>query len=59
MNHSKRLAIFALTALLAVALEGCAPKVGSDEWCTNLKAKPKGEWTLDEATDYAQHCLLK
>lgn len=49
--------------LLAVAtltlLAGCAPEVGSKAWCQNLEAKPKGDWTVNEAADYARHCLFK
>lgn len=42
-----------------VFLSGCSAEVGSDAWCADLKEKPKGEWTANEATDYAKHCLLK
>jgi hypothetical protein len=44
---------FLLTQLIA-----CSAEVGSDEWCANLKQKPKGEWTANEAKDYAKHCLF-
>jgi hypothetical protein len=50
-----RLLLLWLLALSA----GCAPDVGSERWCENLKAKPKGDWTANEATDYAKHCLFK
>jgi len=40
-------------------LVACSPEVGSDKWCKNLKEKPKGEWTANEAKDYAKHCILK
>ncbi len=40
-------------------LSACAPEVGSDAWCKKLAAKPKGDWTVNEATDYTKHCLLK
>lgn len=52
----KKLAI----ALSCIALvTACAPEVGSKEWCDQLKEKPKGDWTANEATDYAKHCLFK
>lgn len=51
--------MLALTALLALSLGGCAPEVGSDKWCANLKGKPKGDWSLNEATDYTKHCIIK
>jgi hypothetical protein len=47
------LAMLAVGALLA----GCAP-VGSARWCANMKAKPKGDWTTNEAVDFAKHCVL-
>lgn len=48
-----------LFLLVAVVLPGCAPEIGSDEWCQNLKEKPKGDWSANEATDFAKHCLFK
>ncbi len=44
--------------LLAFALAGCAPEIGSDAWCAEMKAKPKGEWTVNEAGDFARHCVF-
>ena len=43
---------------LAGAVSACSPKVGSEEWCNDLKEKPKGDWTANEATDFAKHCLM-
>lgn len=40
------------------ALGGCAPEVGSKEWCVQLKEKPKGDWTANEATDFTKHCIF-
>ena len=48
----------ALAALLAL-VAGCAPKVGSPEWCESIKEKPKGEMTMNEAKDFAKHCVFK
>lgn len=48
-----------LLMLGAIWLSGCSAEVGSDAWCADLKEKPKGEWTANEAADYAKHCLLK
>lgn len=47
-------------ALLAVFsfLSACSPEVGSEEWCEDLKAKDKTKWTLEEAGDFAKHCVL-
>jgi hypothetical protein len=30
-----------------------------DRWCANLKEKPKGDWSINEATDDAKHCIFK
>lgn len=59
MDTTIRFVTLVLAAMLALSLGACAPEVGSDEWCANLKEKPKGEWTLNETTDYAKHCLIK
>ena len=40
------------------ALGACSPEVGSKAWCEDMQEKPKGEWTANEAGDYAKHCLL-
>ncbi|WP_408607710.1 DUF3012 domain-containing protein [Enterovibrio coralii] len=39
-------------------IAGCSPTVGSDEWCNDMKEKPKGDWTASEAGDFAKHCIL-
>ncbi len=41
--------------LFAVA---CSPEVGSKEWCEDMKAKPKGDWTASEAADFTKSCIL-
>ena len=51
------LSCLAIIGLLSV-VTACSPEVGSDEWCVMMKEKPKGDWTANEAGDYAQHCLL-
>lgn len=42
-----------------IGLSACSPKVGSDRWCEQMKEKDKGEWTANEAVDYAEHCVFK
>jgi hypothetical protein len=44
--------------LLGVFAVGCAPAIGSEEWCKEMKEKPKGDWTATEAKDYTKHCIL-
>jgi hypothetical protein len=48
-----------LSCLIILNLNGCAPEVGSDGWCDSLKDKPKGDWSTNETTDFAKHCLFK
>ncbi|WP_193181237.1 DUF3012 domain-containing protein [Nisaea sediminum] len=49
---------FLMAAFVLAGLAACSPEVGSEKWCANMKEKPKGEWTANEATDFAKHCLL-
>jgi len=44
--------------VIVVALCGCAPEVGSQAWCERMDATPKGDWTANQAADYARHCLF-
>lgn len=52
-----------LSSLLVIAsvfmLSACAPEVGSPEWCKSVEEKPKGDLTMNEAKDYAKHCVFK
>lgn len=52
-----------VTAALVVALSAlavaCSPEVGSEAWCKKLSEKPKGDWSGNEAADYARHCIFK
>lgn len=52
-------AIYAIFIGAAILLSGCTAEVGSTEWCADMEAKPKGEWTANEATEYAKNCILK
>ncbi len=59
MNAIAKSILLAVSVVMLLSLSACAPEVGSDKWCANLKAKPKGDWTANEAADYAKHCLFK
>ncbi|QSP95484.1 DUF3012 domain-containing protein [Marinobacter salinisoli] len=53
---------YCVTASLLAALTllaGCSPEVGSKAWCEDMEATPKGEWTANEARDYAKNCLFR
>lgn len=46
-------------AMLIFAVTACTPEVGSDQWCSKMKATPTGDWTANQAANFAKHCLLK
>ncbi len=50
---------FFVTLSCVFLLSACSAEVGSEQWCIDLKEKPKGDWTVTQAKDYAQHCLFK
>ncbi|MBL4692073.1 MAG: DUF3012 domain-containing protein [Magnetovibrio sp.] len=47
-----------LVATFVLAITACAPKVGSPQWCADMKDKPKGDWSSNEVVDFAKKCLL-
>ena len=49
----------AVLLLLIASLSGCAPEVGSRKWCEKMEDTPKGDWSTNDATAYAKHCVLK
>lgn len=59
MNAIAKLIIVVISAVMLLSVAACTPKVGSDKWCANMKAKPKGDWTANEAADYAKDCIFK
>ncbi|AAN53596.2 hypothetical protein DIKCMJMK_00656 [Shewanella oneidensis] len=54
-----KLGAMALALAFTAGLTACAPEVGSDAWCKQMKEKPSGDWTANEAADYAKHCVFK
>lgn len=56
MKRSITLFLFAVVSSLLIS--ACSPDVGSEEWCAQLKEKPKGDWSANEAADYSKHCLF-
>ena len=59
MNLIAKFLRVGLPGTLLLALSACAPEVGSERWCADMKAKPKADWTTNEAVDYTKHCILK
>jgi hypothetical protein len=51
-----------LRAIIIVAtaswLVACAPEVGSPEWCEAMREKARGDWTANEALEFARSCVL-
>ena len=59
MNFSSLSCHIVLAACVALSLSACAHEVGSERWCNNLKEKPKGDWSMNEAGNFAKHCVFK
>ncbi|MFC4272426.1 DUF3012 domain-containing protein [Sneathiella chungangensis] len=55
---AKKILSIALLSLFALGLAACDPEVGSKEWCEAMKEKPKGDWSANEAADFAKNCVL-
>ena len=51
--------IIAMCIIALVGVTACAPEVGSEAWCKQMDKKPKGDWSANEAGDYAKHCIFK
>ena len=59
MERVMRLLERAMMVVVAASwLAACAPEVGSPKWCEAMKEKPRGDWTANEALDFARHCVL-
>ena len=58
MSIKRKSVFLGITLVLALGLSGCAPEVGSEAWCQQMKEKPKGDWSANEAADFAKHCVF-
>ncbi len=47
-----------LLLLFVFGLAGCEPEVGSDRWCERMDERPAGDWSANDAMEYARHCVL-
>lgn len=54
----KNIFMACVLSLCVAALGACSPKVGSPEWCEDMKEKPKGDWTANEAVEFTKNCLM-
>jgi len=59
VSRSGAAALAAVATSATLLFAGCAPEVGSERWCNEMKEKPKADWSPNEAVDFAKHCLLK
>lgn len=55
----KKTAVSLAILLSSLLSAGCTPEVGTQAWCTYMDKKAKGDWSANEAADYAKHCIFK
>ncbi|MFW1678672.1 DUF3012 domain-containing protein [Pontibacter sp. JAM-7] len=55
----KRLLSILCLSTLVLGLAACSAEVGSPEWCAEMKEKPKGEWTANEAAEFTKSCIFQ
>lgn len=48
-----------LAGLVALLLGACEAEVGSDAWCEDMAETPKGDWSMNDATNFAENCVFK
>ena len=49
----------AIIFLFVSILTACAPEIGSEAWCEDMDEKPKGDWSSNEAAEYAKNCVFR
>lgn len=45
--------------VVALLLAACAPEVGSEAWCEDMDEKAKGDWSTNDAGEYAKSCVFR
>ena len=55
---SRSIAARVMLASLPLLLS-CSPAVGSDAWCEKMKETPKGDWSTNDAGQFAKNCIFK
>ena len=58
MKRVRKIGFAIMLGVALVSLQGCSPEIGSKEWCAELKEKPKGDWSANEAKEFAKSCLF-
>ena len=51
--------LWAAMAAVAAWLAACAPEVGSAKWCEQMRDKPRGDWSANDALEFARSCVLQ
>ena len=58
MKFTRTIMIISLLSILSLFI-GCSPTIGSKEWCQDMREKPKGDWSANEAADFAKYCIFE
>jgi len=58
MKFTRTVMIISLLCILSLFI-GCSPTIGSKEWCQDMREKPKGDWSANEAADFAKYCIFE
>jgi len=58
MKYINRLMSALFASFFLMMLLACSPEIGSESWCANMKEKPKGDWTSNEAAAYTKDCIF-
>lgn len=53
-----RLIAAAAALPLLVALSACEPELGSERWCEAMRDTPRGDWSANDALEFARHCVI-
>jgi hypothetical protein len=55
MTAINRLIAGLIALFFLLTITACSPEVGSDQWCVDMKATPSGDWSANQASDFAKH----
>ncbi len=59
MSLIKKLSLVTIILSFTTIITACAPEIGSEKWCDNMKEMPKGKWTMNDAGDFTKFCILR
>ncbi|OUR65749.1 hypothetical protein A9Q79_01795 [Methylophaga sp. 42_25_T18] len=59
MSVVNKVIVSIAAVFFVISISACSPEVGSDSWCMDMKEKPKGDWTSNDAKSFAQNCFFK